>query len=295
VESALFAIRRYLEEFPGAEKKVANYVLGESRNVLHYNLAELARRSGVSQAVIVRFCRRIGAEGFADFKLRLSHDVFRSSDDRFLPDLELESNMNPALVVKGIIGGIQRSVARLESLIDIPALSRVVELIRSARVNHIFGMGASGLAAQDLAQKLTRIGFPCSCFQDTDLQITSACNLRKEDLAFVISYSGESPAMITVAEWARKKGAALISLTMETENTLRQSADIALLVPPTERIYRSGATVSRIDQLAVIDMIYTLLFSLDLDHSIKALEETMSATHEGRGERSSAPPPVQAG
>jgi DNA-binding MurR/RpiR family transcriptional regulator len=257
--------------------------LGESRNVLHYNLAELARRSGVSQAVIVRFCRRIGAGGFADFKLRLSHDVFRSSDDRFLPDLELESDMNPALVVKGVIGGIQRSMARLESLVDIPALSRAAELIRSARINHIFGIGASGLAAQDLAQKLTRIAFPCSCFQDADLQITSACNLRKEDLAFVISYSGETPAMLAVAKWARKKGAVLISLTMETENTLRRSADVTLLVPSTERIYRSGATVSRINQLAVIDMIYTLLVSRDLDRSINALEETMAATHEGRG------------
>jgi DNA-binding MurR/RpiR family transcriptional regulator len=293
MESALFAIRRYLAEFPAAEKKLAEYVLGESKNVLHYNLVELARRSGVSQAVVVRFCRRIGAEGFTDFKLRLSHDVFRVSDDRFLPDLELESDMDPALVVKGVIGGIQRGLARLESLIDIPALSRAAELIRSARINHIFGIGASGLAAQDLSQKLTRIGFPCSCFQDTDLQITSACNLRREDLAFVISYSGETPAMLTVSAQARKKGAALISLTMETENTLRKSADIALLVPSTERIYRSGATVSRIEQLAVIDMIYTLLVSGDLDHSISALEETMAATHEDRGNRTLTRPPVQ--
>jgi DNA-binding MurR/RpiR family transcriptional regulator len=89
--------------------------------------------------------------------------------------------------------------------------------------------------------------------------------------------------MLTVSRWARKKGTPLVSLTMETENTLRRSADIALLVPSTERIYRSGATVSRIDQLAVIDMLYTLLVSGDLDRSIKALEETMAATHEGRG------------
>ncbi|MDR2246453.1 MAG: MurR/RpiR family transcriptional regulator [Treponema sp.] len=280
MESALYAIR--LTEFPAAEKKVAEYVLRESKNVLHYNLAELARRSGVSQAVIVRFCRRIGAGGFADFKLRLAHDIFRRSGDRFLPDLELESDMNPALVVKGVIGGIQRSIARLESLIDIPLISRAAELIRSARMNYIFGIGASALAAQDLSQKLIRIGFPCSCFPDTDLQITAACNLHAGDRAFIISYSGETPAMLTISRWARKKGAAIISLTMETENTLRKSADLALLVPSLERLYRTGATVSRINQLAVIDMIYTLLISGDLDRSIRALEETMAATHEGR-------------
>jgi DNA-binding MurR/RpiR family transcriptional regulator len=283
MESALFAIRQHLPRFPAAEKKAAEYILKESKNVLHYNITELARRSGVSQAAVVRFCRRIGAEGFADFKLRLSHDVFRTSDERFLPDLEFESDMEPALVVKGIIGGIQRGIARLESSIDISLLNRAVELIRSARMNYIFGIGASGLVAQDLVQKLLRIGFPCSCFQDTDLQITAACNLQKGDAAFIVSYSGETPAMITVSQWARKKGAEVITLTMETENTLRASADIALLVPSLERIYRAGATVSRLTQLAVIDMIYSLLISKDLNTAIKAVEETMSATHAGTG------------
>jgi DNA-binding MurR/RpiR family transcriptional regulator len=158
-------------------------------------------------------------------------------------------------------------------------MNRAVELIRSARMNYIFGIGASGLAAQDLAQKLIRIGFPCSCFQDTDLQITAACNLQKGDAAFIVSYSGETPAMITISQWAKKKGAEVITLTMETENTLRKSADIALLVPSVERVYRSGATVSRLTQLAVIDMIYSLLISKDLNSAIMALEQTMSATH----------------
>ena len=215
MESALYAIRRYLTEFPAAEKKVAEYVLGESKNVLHYNLAELARRSGVSQAVIVRFCRRIGAEGFADFKLRLSHDIFRSSDDRFLPDLELESDMNPALVVKGVIGGIQRSIARLESLIDIPLISRAAELIRSARMSCIFGIGASGLAAQDLSQKLIRVGFPCSCFQDTDLQITAACNLNAGDLAPVrYIRSNEGTRRARSADFRRVFSVSMVRLIM---------------------------------------------------------------------------------
>ncbi|MDR3167282.1 MAG: MurR/RpiR family transcriptional regulator [Treponema sp.] len=283
MESALFAIRQHLSRFPAAEKKVAEYILGESKNVLHYNITELARRSEVSQAAIVRFCRRIGAGGFADFKLRLSHDVFRTSDERFLPDLELESDMDPALVVKGIIGGIQRSMARLETLTDISLISRSVDLIRSARINHVFGIGASGLVAQDLVQKLLRIGIPCFCIQDADFQITASCNLQKEDLAFIVSYSGETPAMITVSQWARKKGARIITLTMETENTLRASADIPLLVPSLERVYRSGATLSRMTQLAVSDMIYTLLISKDLTTAIMAMEATMNATHAGTG------------
>jgi DNA-binding MurR/RpiR family transcriptional regulator len=279
MESALFTIRQYLPDLPSAERRIAEYVLAEPRKVIHYNITELARQSGVSQAAVVRFCRRIGTAGYSDFKIRLSQDVFRTSDDRFLPDLELASDMDPTQVVKGVIGGMQRSLARLESLSDASLLNRTVELVRSARVTHIFGVGASGLVAQDLYQKLVRIGVPCSCCQDTDLQITAACNLKQEDAAFIISYSGENSAMIACAEWAKKKGASLVTLTMESANTLSRSADIPLLVPSVERIYRIGATVSRLSQLAVIDMIFSLILSRDLDRAISALEETMIATH----------------
>jgi len=279
MESALFVIRRFLPSLPSAEKKIAEYVLAEPRKVIHYNITELARQSGVSQAAIVRFCRRIGMKGFPEFKLQLSQDVFRISDERFLPDLELESDMDPALVVKGVIGGIHRNMDRLETLCDVHLLSRAADIIGKARFTGIFGMGASGLVAQDLYQKLVRVGLPCANCADSHLQITAACNLKASDAAFIISYSGETLDMISCARQAAKKGASLITLTMETENTLSSLADTALRVPALERIYRTGAAASLISQLAIIDMIYTLLISKNLNPSIQALEETMAATH----------------
>ena len=280
MDSLLFTIREQLPDLPKAERKAADYVLSEPEKAVYYNIAELARQSGVSQAAIVRFCRRIGTEGYSDFKIRLSHDVFRSSPKRYLPNQDLEPGKDPAAVVKDVIDSIQRSMAWLESLSDIHLLSQAAELINSARMNYIFGTGASSLVAQDMYQKLIRIGIPCSAPTDTDLQITAACNLNKEDTALVISYSGETPSMLTVGEWARKKEANLITLTRETDNSLQASAGLALLVPSTEQILRPGAMVSRISQLAVIDMLYSLLLTRNLNKAIHALEETLIATHD---------------
>jgi DNA-binding MurR/RpiR family transcriptional regulator len=292
MESVLFAIRRYLPELPPAERRAAEYVLAEPGKVLHCNITGLARQSSVSQAAVVRFCRRIGTSGFADFKLRLSRDVFLiSPDERFQTeyhesqgqgapsDLEASPDMDPARLVKGIIGGIRRNLARLETLCDIHLLAKAADLIRKARFIGLFGIGASGLAAQDLYHKFLRVGLPCSNSQDTDLQITTACNLRSGDAAFIISYSGETSSMIRCAEWARKNGASIITLTREDANTLVSCSDIPLLVPSLEPVYRSAATVSRINQLAVVDMIYSLVISKDLNAAIEALEKTMTATH----------------
>jgi DNA-binding MurR/RpiR family transcriptional regulator len=283
VESALFAIRQYLPEFPAAERRIALRVLEDPRRALQCKVTDLARQSGVSQAAVVRFCRRLGMKGFGEFKLRLSQDVFRIAGEGFLPDLELEAGMDSAQVVKGVIGAVQRNLARLESLCDVHLLYRAAELIAGARSTLLFGIGASGLVAQDFYQKLVRIGFSCAHTLDTDLQITAACGLRSADAALVISYSGESPAMLRCAEWARKNGAALLTLTGESSNPLRSLADIPLLVPSLEPVYRSGATVSRISQMAVVDMLYSLLLCQNLDESLRALERTMTATHGGNG------------
>jgi len=280
VDSLLFTIREQLPSLPKAERKAADYILTEPEKAVYYTVAELAKRSNVSQAAIVRFCRRIGTEGYSDFKIRLSRDVFRSSPIRYLPNQDLESEKEPAAVIKDVIDSIQRSMAWLESLSDIHLLSRAADMIGSARMNYIFGIGASSLVAQDMYQKLIRIGIPCSAPLDTDLQITAACNLKKGDAALVISYSGETPAMLSVGEWVRKKGASLITLTRETNNSLRIHADLALLVPSTEQILRPGAMVSRISQLAVIDMLYSLLLTRNLNSAIQALEETLIATHD---------------
>jgi DNA-binding MurR/RpiR family transcriptional regulator len=170
-------------------------------------------------------------------------------------------------------------MAWLESLSDIHLLSLAAELIEKARITAIFGVGASSLVAQDLYQKLLRIGIPCSAPLDTDLQITAACNLKEQDAAVIISYSGETPGMLSAGEWAKKKGAALITVTSETPNTLRTYARVPLLVPSTEQVLRPGAMVSRISQLAVVDMLYSLVVTKNLNAALQALEETLIATH----------------
>jgi len=66
---------------------------------------------------------------------------------------------------------------------------------------------------------------------------------------------------------------------METQNTLRNTADIPLLLPSLEQVFRTGSSVFRINQLAVIDMIYSLLIFRDLDTNIATLEKTIAAIH----------------
>ncbi|MEN6296569.1 MAG: SIS domain-containing protein, partial [Rectinema sp.] len=127
--------------------------------------------------------------------------------------------------------------------------------------------------------KLTRIGIPSSYLFDTHAQIAAACSLHPHDIAFIVSYSGETDEMIEVAAQAKARGSFLIAMTMTGPNRLREYSDLILEIPSVERIYRSAAELSRISQLAAIDILFNVLISHDLDSAIAALERSMQATH----------------
>ena len=283
IEGALGAMRARLDSLSEAERKVAEYVFREPKKTLYFNVAELARQSGASQAAVVRFCRRIGLGSYNDFKLRLARDVFRGSDERFMPDLDLESGASPENVIKSVIGESQRGLSLLGAMLDPRAVEAAADAIAGATMTALFGVGASGIVANDFLQKLLRIGLPSSFTQDLDLQVTAAASLRKTDVAFVVSYSGENAGMVEAARQARSRGATVVSLTMESPNAVRAIADIPLLVPASERIYRQGAVTSRINQLTVVDILYSIIVSKSLDSSLAAIERTMQATHRSRG------------
>jgi len=279
IPGAIFEINARWESLSESEKPVASFVVQNPKKVLHLNVRELAKQSSSSQAAVIRFCKHLDFESYSNFKLRLARDVFDTYDERYIPDLDLESGTEVAAVVHTVIERLQRSVSALEHTLDGKSVADAVACIQEAKRTALFGVGASGIVASDFMQKLARVGSSVFYTPDTDLQLVAAAAIKAGECAFIISYSGEKAEMLEAARLAKKNGATVISLTMDSPNSLRQIADIKLLVPASERIYRQGASTSRINQLAVVDILYSLLLSTDLDASIEAIEQTMAATH----------------
>ena len=55
-----------------SEKKVADYVLAHKTDVQFMSISELAYESGVAEATISRFCRRLKLKGYNAFKLAVA-------------------------------------------------------------------------------------------------------------------------------------------------------------------------------------------------------------------------------
>ncbi|HWR10182.1 MAG TPA: MurR/RpiR family transcriptional regulator [Rectinemataceae bacterium] len=279
---ALDIIRGMLPGMSEAERKIGLFVLDQPHKALHYNVVELSRHSSSSSAAVVRFCKRIGTKGYNEFKLLLAKDVFRDEEEKFLPDLDLESKTPAEKTVREVINYARESLGDLARTLDPAMLELASTKIREASLTMLFGIGASGIVTSDFHLKLLRIGLPASYTHDSHAQITAACSLKETHVAFIVSYSGETDSMLEVARQAKARRACVITLTMEGSNKLRGYADIPLIVPASERVYRRGAETSRLSQLTVVDILYRLIVSGDVESAIEALERTMEATHRMR-------------
>lgn len=58
-----------------AEQRVAQRILKSPEEVVYLSITELAKLAEVSDATVVKFCKRLGYKGFQEFKILLAQDV----------------------------------------------------------------------------------------------------------------------------------------------------------------------------------------------------------------------------
>jgi DNA-binding MurR/RpiR family transcriptional regulator len=269
----LYAIRERLPNLYRKERTLAAYIAEHPHEATRANITELAEKSGASTATITRFCKSMHFDGFTDFKLKLAEELASPSEHEHTYQDIVAGNSLPSIVAAMEANHI-RSITDTTRLLDYATLKKAIRALGAARQVDLYGVATSGLVAQDAYQKLVRIGKRAFASSDPHLQITSATNLEPGDVAFGISYSGETLETLDAIRCAKERGAVTISLTKYGTNSLASLADIPLFASSLEEGMRRGDMASRIAQLHVIDILFIGLVSDRFDEDVPKLERT---------------------
>lgn len=268
-QNILEIVRQRLDQLRKSEQKVAQQVLESPHKILNSTLAETAVLAEVSEPTVIRFCTAVGCTGYQDFRLRLARSLALGE----LPTSSvLESEDSIAELVSKIFGYTISSLDWARSHLDVRAVTTAVQLLGRARSIEFFGLGASGIVAADAQQKFPLFGVPCGAPTDTHQQIMTATMLTSEDVAFVISHTGETIAMLDVAKAAKQAGAKVIALS-GSQSSVTQLADVAIVVETLENTHIYTPTISRIAALTVIDVLSSAVgLARNADHGQKFAE-----------------------
>jgi RpiR family transcriptional regulator, carbohydrate utilization regulator len=250
-------IKASIPALPPAEQRVAKLVLADPRSFASLPVAELAERAHVSKPTVVRFCRSVGYDGLADFKLKLAGTV--NEGVPFVHRSVDEDDKPSDLIVK-VIDNAVSALLKFRNDAASHAFERAIEALtaagKSGRRIEFYGVGNSGIVAQDAQHKFFRLGVNAVAYSDGHVQVMSATMLQPGDCAVIISNSGRSRDLLDAAEIARRKGATTIIITA-SGSPLTHHAQVLLAVDHPEDYDRYSPMVSRLLHLTVIDILTT--------------------------------------
>lgn len=119
---------------------------------------------------------------------------------------------------------IQRAASLIDSTFD-----RAVEIVAECTGNVIVsGVGKSGLIGQKISATLSSTGTPSHFMHATEALHGDLGRLRAGDVALLLSYSGTTEEVITLAAVLRQDEVPIISISGDSDSQLGRLSDAAL-------------------------------------------------------------------
>lgn len=253
----LVRIRGKYNQFTKAEKKVADYILGNSKEVLFMSITELAEACGVGDTSVFRFCKTMNCKGYQEFKmlLSLSFNEGKYGLGQMEGDIKLDDSF--AQVAQKVLSSNVNALKETHSLLKKENFENVIECFHNARRICFFGVGTSMTTAMKAADKFLKIEPKVYCVSDSHMQAMMASTMSKGEVAVVFSYSGATKDTIHVADLAKQAGADIVCVTRFIKSPLTAYGDMVLLCGANESPLQAGSSSAEISQLFLIDLLYT--------------------------------------
>lgn len=130
-----------------------------------------------------------------------------------------------------IMRSIAEHILEVSKEVDAARINRLVEEIKKADRIFVYGAGRSGLAARAFAMRLVQLGLTSYVIGET---VTPSLGGR--DLLILVSGSGETDVVLSIARTARNLGVTTVAVTSYPQSTLGSLSDFTLQIRGKERV-----------------------------------------------------------
>ena len=264
-ETVFETISRAYYDLTAAEKKTADYVMKHHDETQYMSIAELADASGVAEATVSRFCRRLGYKGYNAFKLAIANAaaVGRHGGDQLSGQI-LEDDSLEDMSRKLYSADLAAMAQTLECL-DAERIAVAVDSLEKAGKVLCMGQGGSMVMAAEAAHLFSTVSgkfFPVS---DSHSQVIAAANMDENDALLFFSYSGATREMSETLNVARSRGARVILITRFPRSPGAALADVVLCCGSNESPLQLSSVPAKIAQLFLMDVLFSAFCRRDME------------------------------
>ncbi|MEI3844223.1 MULTISPECIES: MurR/RpiR family transcriptional regulator [Microbacterium] len=247
---------------PTAMSKIADVIADQPTAPVELTITELAALAGTSAATVTRFSRALGFDGYTQFRVGVASEIGRGdADESWRADIgrEFAPDDAPEKVLQTLLALHIRSLETTSAWLDLDAVEDVARAIATSRHVDIYGVGGSGVIAEEFQGRLYRIGVNAHAWRDVHDGLTSAVLQDASSVAIGISSTGRTEETVQMLSQAGAVGARTVAITHDSASWIASVADDALCTAAPMPYLRPDDLSVKHSQLLVIDLLYLLV------------------------------------
>lgn len=274
MKSALLRLRESRDAMSATERAVSDYLLSHQGEAMGLSIHQLAEKTFASPSTVIRMCQRIGFAGYKEFRQAVTCEVavLRMSQEQERREITRSDSLDD--IVDKVTGRNIMSLEDSKNYIDTDTLQHCVDLVREAKTVLLFGLGASLYAVRDLNLKLLRVNKPCVVNDDGRAQLLQAKNASQDDLAIVLSRSGETAEVIECMKALRERDVPIVTITRRGESRAAALSDYRLYTSDGDSDPEGEDMSTCISQLNIIDILFTAYANGEYEYCLGPLSQS---------------------
>ncbi len=234
-----------------AETRLADVVLRQPEAVITMSMTDLKQMAAVSDPTIMRFCRRLGCVGYAEFKVRLAQGLAPQPPFSHQP---ITNGDTVSDATGKLLSNSVNAIRRFADDLDPQAVETAADCLLKARNTFLFALGLSETVAFDAEHKLFRLGIRCRLVLEANRQSQLASTLGADELVVFFSHSGDTRTLVAAALAARRSGATTVALTAPGSH-LARACDVVVGLPRYEHSEIYTPLTARLNHFLVVNML----------------------------------------
>lgn len=243
--------------FTLSEKKLADFMLSNQDSLPYLSISQLASGAGVAEATVSRFCRRVGFQNYAQFKLAAANTSLRFKPANNPLSGQIEQQDSVEVICRKLYTAEMEAIGQTMDLLDPQAILRAANMLEKAGRVLCMGQGGSMLIAQEAAHLFSTVDNRFMPVIDSHMQAIAATMMEPEDVILFFSYSGSTRAMMETLKLAKERQGKVILVTRFPNAPGADFSDVVLQCGANENPLQSGSIAARIAQMYLLDVLFS--------------------------------------
>lgn len=272
------------ENFTSTEQRIADYILKNITDIPPMNIDKLSKVTYTSHSAVVRLTKKLGFEGFKDFKVAISEAVYSQTANMNSVDANFpfDSNDSVSTISKKVaelsVESIQRTFAQLDERLIEEAANTIA---KSERI-FLFAQGDSQIRARSFQNKLVKLNRFAILGEEYSDEDWTAANLTKKDCAIFISYGGRIPQYERMLTHFSENKIPSVVLTGNQKSPLIRLAQTAIVTTQNEYDFLKISTFSsQITFEYLLDTIFSVIYAKEYQQNIINLKNKFNLIQRG--------------